>query len=156
MRLCTPAERHIRPECFRISRPKVSDLAALPVEIAAELARYINNPAASAVIPHYHHIVLDPHVVRAAFWNRVLGDFAGAASVRDVDHVDDAAGRNPLLVEEIELCGKYFVPDKNIVLVAKDCVGSRQPSVAIQLVVIETELADEFWGFGSPALNAGS
>ena len=39
--------------------------------------------------------------------------------------------------------GKHFVADEDVVLIAIDRVRSREPAVAVKLVVIETKLTDK-------------
>src|SRR4051794_13499368 len=63
VRLRAPGERLVWPVPIRIPRPEPRDLAALPIEIAAQLPRGVEHARAGAVITHVEDVVLDPHVV---------------------------------------------------------------------------------------------
>src|SRR5215510_8633526 len=94
--------------------------------------------------------------MRAALRYWILRDFARIGDVRNVDHVDDPAGRDALLVKQVELRWKDFIAQKDIVLVAKYGVGPGEPAIAIKLVVVEPELAHELRSFRAASLYARS
>src|SRR5215204_251582 len=58
-----PGEGKVWAEAVRRSGPDAGDLAPLPVEVAAQLARDVEHPPAAPVVAHDQHVVLDPDVV---------------------------------------------------------------------------------------------
>src|SRR3984885_15550563 len=135
-RLSSPRERQVRTEALRITRPKAPYLASLPVKIAAQLAGNIQHARAAAVIALVQHVVRRPEIVRTAFGNFVLRDFLRMLDVAHIHYVTDRAHRNAVAIVKMEDRGKYFVADEQIVLVAEHAMRSRQPSIAVKLVVI--------------------
>ena len=51
---------------------------------------------------------------------------------------------------------KHFVADEHVVLVTKHRVSSRQPTVAIQLVMIKSQLAHQLRLLGTAAFDSFS
>src|SRR5215213_534057 len=154
VRLRAPRERQVRTEALGIAGPDARDLAALPVKIAAQLARHIDDTPAAAVVTEVHHLVLDPHIVRAAFGHRILRDFMRIVDVRNVDHMNYTAHGNALRRLDVEHCRKYFITDEDVVAIAIDRVCSGEPPVAVELVVIETILADKLRTLRTAALDS--
>ena len=73
--------------------------------------------------------------------------------VANVHHVHDAAHGDAFVGSEIEERRQDFVADEKIIAIAKDGMRPREPAVAVKLVVIETELADELRMLGTAALD---
>ena len=83
--------------------PVHPDLAALPVEIAAQGAADVHDPQAALVIGDVERLVVDPEVVRTRLGYLVFGDLFGIVDVGHVDHVDvsaHAVRRADLVAEE--------------------------------------------------------
>src|ERR1041385_4408163 len=71
VRLRAPGERQVRTEAVRIAGIDARDLATLSIKITTQLTSHIDDAPAATVISEVHHIILDPHVVRAAFRHRI-------------------------------------------------------------------------------------
>src|SRR5262245_22735147 len=149
-----PGERKVRTEPLRVAGPQTRDLSALPVEVAAQFARNVEDTAATTVITHHQNVIFHAHIMRAAFRYGVFGDLTRVGDVRNVNHVEHATRGNTPFVVNVELFREDFVADKYIVLVTIDFVRSRYPSIAVQLAVIETQLADEPRVFRAAAFDA--
>src|SRR5215470_7406706 len=143
MWLSAPRERHVRAITVRIPCPESSDLASLPVKIASQFSRNIDNSPATAVVAHVHEIVFNPHVVRATFGHRILSDFLRMINVRDVDDVTDSSYWNPFVRVDIEEGRQYFITYEQVVMIAEYRVSSRQPAVTIKIMMVETELTNQ-------------
>src|ERR1041385_5605272 len=93
VRLRAPGEREVRTEAVRIARPHACNLTTLSIKITAQLTRDIDDAPATAVIPDVHHIVFDPHVMRAAFGHRILRHLARVVDVgNDVMYIGYYSG----------------------------------------------------------------
>ena len=103
------------------------DLAALRVEVAAQLARHVERPQAGLVVGQVKRLVLvvDPDVVRPGLRHLVLGDLHRVLEVGDVDDVDvPARGYGPV---HVPVGREDLVSDKDVVLPAprRVCVALR-------------------------------
>src|SRR5262249_19220576 len=147
-------EGYIHAIPIRSPGPNACDLTPLAIEVAAQLAGNVDDPAAARVVAHAQNVVLDPDIVRAALRHFIPRYLTRVSKIADVDYVNDAADRNAVLRLNIKETGKDFVPDEDIILVTEDGVGPGQPTLTIELVVVHAKLADELGVFGRPALDA--
>ena len=120
MWLGAPGEWQIGAKAFGVAGPEAANLATLPVKIAAQFTRHIDDAPTAVVVAHVHDVAVDPHVMRAGFRHRILRHLAWVIDVRDVHHVHDAAHRDALAVVDVKNLRKYFVADKHVVLVTKN------------------------------------
>src|SRR5436190_19571472 len=74
--------------------------------------------------------------------------------VADIDHVQDAAHGNSLAPLNIKNTGKDFIAYEDVILVTKDRVRPRQPTVSIKLVVVEVKLTYQLGFFRAATLDS--
>ena len=93
----------------RVERQEAGYLAALPVQIAQQLARHVDDAQPAVVVPDVQRVVLHPEIVRAGLGDLIPGDLARPLPVGPVDDVDPARrqGRDRIpLAVQLPLAGR--------------------------------------------------
>ena len=86
--------------------------------------------------------------------NVIRRDSSRLLDVGDIDDVNDALHGNAIATRQIERAREDLVAHEHIILVAEHRVRAGQPAGPIQLVIVETKLADKLRVLRAAALDA--